>query len=63
MDSFEVRGMCHDRAREMLLALALLQEKVTAASTLEGDLAAPGLPETLFGAAVRLNLGHGDGEV
>ena len=62
-DRSNVRGMSHDRTRETLLALVLLREKVIAAVTPERVRTASGLPDALLGAAVGLELGHGDGEV
>lgn len=50
--------MEHVRARQALLALVLLLQKVVAAVPLEGDLAASGLAEALLCAAVGLKSGH-----
>ena len=58
VDTTCVSGVDQNSTVQALLALALLHQKVTPSSALKRNGTASGLPETLLGAAVGLELGH-----
>ncbi len=59
LERADVGAVSDNCAIEALLALALLLQKVPAATALEGILAASGLPDAFLGAGVGLHLWHG----